>query len=71
MPEMDGIEATRHICVQYPKENRPRIITTIAGASPDDRELCLKSGMDNCISKLFKKEELISALERSINISVQ
>jgi CheY-like chemotaxis protein len=71
MPEMDGIEATRHICMKYSKENRPRIIAMTAGASPDDRELCFKSGMDDYISKPFKKEELILALERSINLHVE
>lgn len=71
MPEMDGIEATRYICLKYSKENRPRIIAMTAGASPDDRELCIKSGMDDYISKPFKKEELILALERSINLQVE
>jgi len=53
MPEMGGLEATKHICEKYGKEldRRPVIVAMTAGAMEGDREICLKTGMDDYISK--------------------
>jgi PAS domain S-box-containing protein len=64
MPELDGLEATRRICRQWPAEQRPRIIAMTANAMHGDRELCLTAGMDDYISKPVRAEDLIAALER-------
>ncbi|MEB3360058.1 MAG: response regulator [Synechococcales bacterium] len=62
MPEMDGLEATRQICLRSP--HRPRIIAMTANAMQGDRERCLQAGMDDYISKPVRFSELIQALGR-------
>jgi CheY-like chemotaxis protein len=65
MTEMDGLEASRRICVQYPRERRPRIIGVTANALQGDRDLCLAAGMDDYITKPIRFNELIEALNRT------
>src|SRR5690606_35455642 len=38
MPEMDGLEASRHIRQNVPREKRPRIVAMTANAMSGDRE---------------------------------
>jgi CheY-like chemotaxis protein len=64
MPEMDGLEATRHIRQQWPGEQGPRIIAMTANAMQGDRELCLAAGMDDYVSKPIRVDELVGALSR-------
>jgi CheY-like chemotaxis protein/HPt (histidine-containing phosphotransfer) domain-containing protein len=64
MPEMDGLEATRHIVNEWPMEKRPRIIAMTANAMQGDREMCLEAGMNDYISKPIQTEKLIAALEQ-------
>jgi CheY-like chemotaxis protein len=64
MPEMDGLEATRQICQEWPAKQRPRIIAMTASAIEGDREKCLEAGMDDYISKPVQFEELIQALNK-------
>ena len=57
MPIMDGLEATRVIR----KRNRalPRFIVALTASTlKGDRERCLQSGMDDFLSKPFRKNEL-------------
>ncbi|MDX2033328.1 MAG: response regulator [Blastocatellia bacterium] len=63
MPEMDGIEATRRICAEWPLD-RPRIIAMTANVLQEDRDLCLSAGMDDFVSKPVRLEELQAAIER-------
>jgi signal transduction histidine kinase/DNA-binding response OmpR family regulator/HPt (histidine-containing phosphotransfer) domain-containing protein len=65
MPEMNGLEASRLICAQWPRERRPRIIATTANAMHGDREMCLAAGMDDYISKPIRVAELIAALTKT------
>ena len=65
MPEMDGLETTRLICAQWPKDQRPYIIAMTAHAMMGDYEKCIAAGMDNYISKPIHLEKLIGALEAS------
>jgi signal transduction histidine kinase/CheY-like chemotaxis protein len=65
MPEMDGLEASRLICAQWPRERRPRIIATTANAMHGDLEICLAAGMDDYISKPIRVAELIAALTKT------
>jgi signal transduction histidine kinase/DNA-binding response OmpR family regulator/HPt (histidine-containing phosphotransfer) domain-containing protein len=64
MPDMDGLEATRHIVKEWPLEKRPRIIAMTANAMQGDREMCLEAGMNDYISKPIQTEKLIAALEQ-------
>jgi signal transduction histidine kinase len=64
MPEMDGLEATRHIRDAAPV-HRPRIIAMTANAMATDREHCLAAGMDDYVSKPVRLDDLRAALERS------
>ncbi len=64
MPEMDGLEATRHICQEWPQLKRPRIIAMTANAMQGDRQMCLDAGMDDYISKPIRVAELVQALEK-------
>jgi PAS domain S-box-containing protein len=65
MPEMDGLEATRIICAQWPPEQRPYIIALTAHALTGDEQKCLAAGMDAYISKPIQLEKLVAALESS------
>ena len=62
MPEMDGLEATRLIRSKH--YHQPIIISMTANAMPEDKEACLKAGMDDYISKPVKLEILVSLLEK-------
>jgi CheY-like chemotaxis protein len=64
MPEMDGLEATRHICQQWTAQRRPRIIAMTANATPEDRDVCLAAGMDDYVSKPVHKKTLQEVLAR-------
>jgi CheY-like chemotaxis protein len=62
MPEMDGLEATRHIVERLDVTDRPRIVAMTANAMDGDRERCLAAGMDGYISKPIRVEELVEAV---------
>jgi signal transduction histidine kinase/CheY-like chemotaxis protein len=62
MPEMDGIEATQFI--RQNMEQQPIIIAMTANALSEDREACLKAGMDDYLSKPMKLDEIVAMLEK-------
>jgi PAS domain S-box-containing protein len=64
MPEMDGLEATRRICQDWPANQKPTIIAMTANAMQGDREKCLEAGMDDYITKPVRREELAIALSK-------
>jgi CheY-like chemotaxis protein len=64
MPEMDGLEATRFIVREWPRQQRPRIIAMTANAMKEDREICLAAGMDDYVSKPIRVETLVRALSK-------
>ena len=66
MPEMDGIEATRHLRIREGELKLPRrpIIAMTANAMDEDREQCIAAGMDDFIAKPFRADEVISMLLR-------
>ena len=71
MPEMDGLEATRHIREREADPGHPcpwrapiHIIALTASAMPGDRELFLAAGMDDYVSKPVRLPELAAAIER-------
>jgi len=64
MPEMDGLEASRLICREFPQGRRPRIVAMTASAMEEDRQVCLDSGMDDYIAKPVRLPNLRRALEQ-------
>jgi len=64
MPVMDGLEATKAIRLNS-LGKQPQIIAMTANALPEDRERCLREGMNDYISKPVKLEELLTILQNS------
>ena len=65
MPDMDGIEATMAIREKEKTTGLHQpIIAMTAHAMAQDREDCLKAGMDDYVSKPFEPEELFSVLAK-------
>ena len=67
MPLMDGFEATSHIRAAEAKEGgHIPIIALTADAMQEDKDKCLRAGMDYYISKPIDIEELYDTLARVI-----
>ena len=64
MPEMDGLEATEKIISENAGGHTPVIIAMTANALPGDRERTLESGMQDCISKPFKLDDIREKVEK-------
>ncbi|MES2709404.1 MAG: response regulator [Verrucomicrobiota bacterium] len=62
MPEMDGLEAAREICLRQPADQRPWMIALTANAFGSDRDECLAAGMNDYLSKPVRGENLQHAL---------
>jgi CheY-like chemotaxis protein len=56
------LETAEEICRQWSPQERPRLIALTANAMQGDREACLRSGMDDYISKPIQVDELVKAL---------
>jgi two-component system, sensor histidine kinase and response regulator len=65
MSDMDGLEATRIICSQTSRSERPYIVAMTANAMKEDRDLCLAAGMDDYLTKPIRPEEIKAAIERA------
>jgi CheY-like chemotaxis protein len=64
MPNMDGFEATAAIRrIQHSAGVRTPIIAMTAHAMAEDRERCLRAGMDGYVAKPFNAQTLIEAFE--------
>ncbi len=63
MPELDGYEATRRIRAQQASWRDLPVIAVTAHAMKGDREKCLAAGMNDYVSKPFRREELVAVLE--------
>lgn len=64
MPVMGGLDATREIRAFEKDVARPacKIIALTANAQPSDAEACLDAGMDDFLSKPFRRGDLISMI---------
>ncbi len=69
MPKMDGIKATQAIRNSTDNTFNPEIpiIAVTAHAFEEDRERCIKAGMNSCVTKPFKSEELFKEIEKLVN----
>ena len=68
MPEMDGLTATRAICLFADKASRP-IIAMTANAFSEDRERCLAAGMSDFLSKPVDPAALYATLLKWLSAS--
>lgn len=64
MPIMDGIEATRRIRTDLPKDIQPVIIALTANTSERDRNACFDAGMNDFLSKPVTKSAIEKSLEK-------
>ncbi|HXV60999.1 MAG TPA: response regulator [Vicinamibacteria bacterium] len=60
MPVMDGFQTTRAIRQDEQRPNRVPIVALTAHATDGFRARCLESGMDDYLSKPFKRERLLT-----------
>ncbi len=67
MPNLDGYEATRRIREAETNSRRVPIIALTANASEVDRERCRQSGMDEVITKPYRRKELEQMLDRYLH----
>ena len=67
MPELDGVQTTS-IIYSLPDTIKPVIIAMTASALDSDKALCMKSGMQDFISKPLKYDEIKKLLEKWENI---
>jgi len=63
MPVLGGLEATKKIR-EIESGSRVPIIALTANVMPGDRERCLAAGMDDFLSKPFKRDDLATVLAR-------
>lgn len=65
MPIMDGLTATKNIRKNIPLQDQPMIVALTANAMKEDRDICLRAGMNEYISKPFSVSDLIAVLEKA------
>lgn len=64
MLNMDGYETARRIRAAEPSGRRMPIVAVTANAFPEDREKCLRSGMDGFLAKPIIRDDLLAAVAR-------
>jgi len=71
MPEMDGFQTTRIIRDREAGTEGGRhipIVAITASVLPDERKACLESGMDDVLTKPFRRMELLDLLHRRLPV---
>jgi CheY-like chemotaxis protein/HPt (histidine-containing phosphotransfer) domain-containing protein len=67
MPVMDGFQATVRIRENETAPNRVPIVALTAHATEGFRDRCLAAGMDDYLSKPFKKERLVALVDQWVD----
>jgi PAS domain S-box-containing protein len=67
MPVMDGFQAAARIRENEAAPNRVPIVALTAHATEGFRDRCLAAGMDDYLSKPFKKERLVALVEQWVD----
>ncbi len=67
MPVMDGFQATIQIRANEVPPNRVPIVALTAHATEGFRDRCLASGMDDYLSKPFKKERFLALVKQWVD----
>jgi CheY-like chemotaxis protein len=67
MPGMDGVEATRRIRMSEDRQQRIPIIALTAHALPHERETFILAGMDDCLAKPIREDELVVLLQGKLS----
>lgn len=68
MPVMDGLKATQKIReIEQSTNSHTPIIAVTANAFPEDKERCLRAGMDGYISKPFQPDELLQLIKEHLS----
>jgi PAS domain S-box-containing protein len=65
MPDLDGLQATRHLRSEHALAHIP-IIAMTALAMPGDRERCLAAGASDYLSKPINFQQLIEVIEANL-----
>lgn len=72
MPKVNGIDAARAIRQQEQKTGQHlRVIAMTAYASESERNRCLSAGMDACLSKPFRAEDLYKVVENAFTMPAE
>jgi PAS domain S-box-containing protein len=71
MPVMDGLEATRRLRADLPKERQPRIVALTANAMRGDESKCLDAGMDGYLAKPVSLDQLRSCLATALPVDAE
>ncbi|MBL9154942.1 MAG: response regulator [Verrucomicrobiales bacterium] len=67
MPELDGIATTREILARWPApDDRPKIVALTAHAFVEETRRCLEAGMDACLSKPLRRQDLDITLSQAL-----
>jgi HPt (histidine-containing phosphotransfer) domain-containing protein len=64
MPELDGLETTRRIRAEWPHHEQPGIIALSANMSHEEQQHYLAMGMDGCLDKSARLQEIAAVLGR-------
>lgn len=64
MPILDGYDATREIRKLEKSGTRIPIVALTANVSTEDKLLCLQAGMDDIVTKPFKRNDLINCMQK-------
>jgi CheY-like chemotaxis protein len=68
MPDMDGLQATRHLRNDAELAHTP-VIAMTALAMPGDRERCLEAGANDYLSKPINFQQLLQVIEAHLSRS--
>jgi CheY-like chemotaxis protein len=68
MPEIDGLQATHQIRLSSAHSRQPRIVGLTANVLNEERDRCLRAGMDDKLTKPVRMDELKQVLETTSKI---